>query len=227
MAGVPTYDILRPKGGDCLVMQSKEAFSVDISNILYTVVDTHLVEIEWVPVVQWMNNTLSGSSFNYPATVKTQFVMSNNGRAAELISIPHMMKDLCIRFEQVHKAFSVQETTSPESTRVDLSVQRGVPSLLFQRRWRFKHVLSFISSFGFEGKETIVTKSAGGRIEREMSSYIDSCEFIIANNPLQTSHILREVEITPAQTIVPKGTPEMSIQRVPKSHQALITGLLV
>lgn len=201
-------------------------FSVDDSNILYTLVDTHLVEIEWVPVVQWLNGT--SSTFNYPVTAKTQFVLGNNGRAADLIGLPHMMKDVCIRFEQVHKAFSAQETTAPESIHFDLHVQKGTSVVVHQRRWRFKHVLSFITSVGHEGEETIVTKSATGsrRIEREMTSYIDSCEYFVSYNPLHTTNIVREVEVTPALVVVPKVTPEMTIQWIPKNHQALIYKLL-
>lgn len=73
------HRLVRPKGGDCLVKQVKAVCSVQTQQykgymiILHSVVDTYLVDVEWVPVVQLLNNT--ASAITLPATLKSQFVV--------------------------------------------------------------------------------------------------------------------------------------------------------
>lgn len=104
--------------------------------------DTYFVDAEWVPIVQFLNNT--DAAITLPATLKSQFVVEQNVRHVEL---QELIDGLCIRSGGMpFKTFCVQETSSPETKKFKTNVKPKNYVVIYQKRWRFKHKLWFITS---------------------------------------------------------------------------------
>ena len=134
------HEIIRPKGGECLVKQDRIALTAEgpfrgrssYLDLLYVVVDTYFTELEWVPIVQWTN--LTDSDGTYPQTITTRFATCDSGLAAAHIGLASMMQDLRIRFENVYKSFLAQETTKPLTFDINLNVPPEKSAIICQRR---------------------------------------------------------------------------------------------
>lgn len=200
-------------------------------DLLYVVVDTYFTELEWVPIVQWTN--LTDSDGTYPQTITTRFATCDSGLAAAHIGFASMMQDLRIRFENVYKSFLAQETTKPLTFDINLNVPPEKSAVICQRRWRFKHVIWFVSKS--DQKESVVTTGplfrndpgSEARIERTMTSFIDSNQYFIDKEESLTVDAVKEVDITPAQELYSKEYKKVSISEIPQAHQNVIVKLLV
>lgn len=232
------HRLVRPKGGDCLVKQVKAVCSVQTQQykgymiILHSVVDTYLVDVEWVPVVQLLNNT--ASAITLPVTLKSQFVVVQN---RQTLGLRDSVDGLCIKSDgKPFKTFRAQETSSPETKELSFNVEPNNYIVIYQRRWRFKHKLWFISTLE-DGEERIVGKRPSRAddyespfpiIERNVESYIDSCAYTtIDRSSPGFNDAVEEVDITPVKEEFTKGTMRMGITFIPILHQEAIARLLV
>jgi len=238
-----THRLIRPKGGDCLIRQVKTICSLQMPqhgahmSILYSVVDTYLVDAEWVPVVSFLNNT--GSTITLPATLKSQFVVEQNIRDVRL---QESIDGLCIRSDgKPYKTFCAQETNSPETRKIITNVKESNYIVIYQKRWRFKHKLWFITSSELNGEERIVGRRpnnvsilAGNEgldypiIERNITSHVDSCAYTTIDKGISGFiDEAQEVDIPPVKEEVSKGMMRKHITNIPSHHQEAIVQLLI
>lgn len=238
------YKLIRPKGGDCLIKQVKKTQSIRMPknsaaymSVLYSVMNTYFVDAEWVPIVQFLNNT--DAAITLPATLKSQFVVEQNVRHVEL---QELIDGLCIRSGGMpFKTFCVQETSSPETKKFKTNVKPNNYVVIYQKRWRFKHKLWFITSSELNGEEKIVGRRPNNVsiltgnegpdypiIERSITSYVDSCEYTVVDiNNSAFIEAAREVDITPVEGDVSKGMMRKHITNIPSHHQEVIVQLLI
>lgn len=240
---VTAYKLIRPKGGDCLIKQVKKTHSIQMPkngthmSVLYSVMDTYFVDAEWVPIVQFLNNT--DAAITLPVTLKSQFVVEQNIRNVEL---QELIDGLCIRSGSMpFKTFCVQETSSPETKKFKTNVKPNNYVIIYQKRWRLKHKLWFITSSELNGEEKIVGRRpnnasilAGNEgpdypiIERNITSYVDSCEYTVVDiSNSAFIDAIREMDITPVKEEVSKAMMRKHITNIPKSHQEAIVQLLI
>lgn len=242
-AEAPMPRLLRPKGGDCLVKQEKTAHSLRIlrggphMSILYTVVDTYLVDVEWVPVAKFSNDT--ESDVTLPATVTSQFVVVQNSPP---VGLQEMVNGLRISSDGIpFKTFCAQETISPDAKEFKFTIEPGDYIAIYQNRWRFKHRVWFTTTSEVKGEERIVGQrpltdnaSEGNEgpdfpiLERMIDSYVDSCEYTtIDSSSSGFSGEIKEVDITPAEEEFTKDMVRRQITSIPSAHQEAIIQFLV
>ena len=210
--------------------------SVAELNILYAVVDTYLTEVEWVPIVQLRNRT--DSTICYPLSITTRYVLRNGGNAEALVGLASVMQDLCLRFENVHKAFTAQEIV-PTTIDIKLDILPGQYIVVYQKRWRFEHNLWFISKLAVEEKMVTVgnptqsryaVKEKGvvveERIERNMSSFVDSNEYFVDKSASVTANTVREVQVESVQEVYMQDIKKDSIRHISQGQQNMIIKLL-
>lgn len=201
-------------------------------SILHSVVDTYLVDVEWVPVVELLNNT--ASAITLPATLKSQFVVVQN---RQTLGLRDSVDGLCIKSDgKPFKTFRAQETSSPETKELSFNVKPNNYIVIYQRRWRFKHKLWFISTLE-DGEERIVGRRPDGAdpfdslflpmIERKVESYIDSCAYTtIDRSSPGFNDAVEEVDITPVKEEFTKNIMRKIITFIPILHQEAIVNLL-
>lgn len=201
-------------------------------SILHSVVDTYLVDVEWVPVVELLNNT--ASAITLPATLKSQFVVVQNRQTLELRD---SVDGLCIKSEgKPFKTFRAQETSSPETKELSFNVKPNNYIVIYQKRWRFKHKLWFISTLQ-NGVERIVGRRPKGAydhdsldlpiIERNIESYVDSCAYTtIDRSSFGFNDAVEEVDITPVKEEFTKCMMRKIITFIPILYQEAIVNLL-
>lgn len=96
--------------------------------------------MEWLPVGDWCNET--GTRIVYKKSLETGPTYTFNGGVAKLISFPAIICNLNVTLGGVRKSFGPEETVSPSTTSVDITVESGSRTVFYQRRWTFRHEIS-------------------------------------------------------------------------------------
>lgn len=241
-AEAPMPRLLRPKGGDCLVKQEKTAHSLRIlrggphMSILYTVVDTYLVDVEWVPVAKFSNDTESDVTL-VPVTLTSRFVVVQNSPP---VGLHEIVNGLRISSDGIpFKTFCAQETISPDAKKLKFTIEPGDYIAIYQNRWRFKHRLWFTTTSEVDGEEKIVgklpTSAREGNegpdfpiVERIIDSYVDSCAYTtIDSSSTGFNDEVKELDITPVEEEFTKEMMRRQITSIPSVHQEAIIKFLV
>lgn len=96
--------------------------------------------MEWLPVANWCNET--GTRIVYKKSLETGPTHTFNSGVAKIISFPAIICNLNVNFGGLRKSFGSEETISPSTTSVDITVEPGSRTVFYQRRWTFRHEVS-------------------------------------------------------------------------------------
>jgi hypothetical protein len=109
---------------------------------MWAAFDTYLIDITWVPMMSWKNNTDMMQTYSYSCT--TGLTITSGREVNSGFTLAALYQGASVTIDNQERVFKPTETTKSKSMTMDLSVPPRSLLIFYQRRYRFRNSIFFI-----------------------------------------------------------------------------------
>jgi len=140
MPNLYQYTVYKPAGGNALVNSKRQnLYTIYRNQILDALVNTYLIDTTWVSKMTWKNDTDVTQTFTH--TYSTDFMIMSGGEVDKGYSLAEAFRRISVTIEGQEKTF---HTTERRTIAMTLSVPPRSSLIFYQKRYRFKDLMSFV-----------------------------------------------------------------------------------
>ncbi|KAF9047734.1 hypothetical protein BJ165DRAFT_1344094, partial [Panaeolus papilionaceus] len=110
---------------------------------LHAVVNRFLEDVHWVQLMSWRNNTSASQTFEQ--TYTTSLTITEGREVEAGFNMGASFRGLSFGVNSSVRTFSTRETTSSETTRLEVTVPAQSLVVFYQRRYNFRDEITFIN----------------------------------------------------------------------------------
>jgi hypothetical protein len=135
--------IYKPSGGNALVKSgSYHVYTSGAYDSLIAAVDTYLVDITWVLMMTWKNDT--DATQTYPYTFTTGLTITKGIEINKGFPLGPTYKGATLTIDHKTRVFKPTETTEAKTITINLSVPPQSLIVVYQRKYKFKDSMFFV-----------------------------------------------------------------------------------
>ena len=167
--------VYKPSGGDALVKSG--CYYVYFSGAydsLIAAVDTYLVDITWVLMMSWKNDT--DATQTYPYTFTTGLTVTKGIEVNKGFSLGPTYKGATLTIDHKTRVFKPTETTEAKTITINLSVPPQSLIVVYQRKYRFRDSMFFVHQSS-RGQFDVALQGGEGPFKKECEVEIMSEDY--------------------------------------------------
>src|SRR5579863_9718728 len=137
-------------------------------------VDTYLVDITWVLMMSWKNDT--DATQTYPCTFTTGLTITKGNEVNKGFSLESTYKGASLTIDHKTRVFKPTETTETKTTTINLTVPPQSLVVVYQRKYKFRDSIFFVHQ-SWRGQFNVAIQVGQGSFRKECEVEIMSEEY--------------------------------------------------
>jgi len=134
--------VYKPSGGDALVKSgSYYVYFSNAQDSLIAAVDTYLVDITWVLMMSWKNDT--DATQTCPYTFTTGLTITKGDDVNKGFSLGSTYRGASLTIDQKTRVFKSTETMETKTITINLNVPPQSLVVVYQRKYKFRDSIFF------------------------------------------------------------------------------------
>lgn len=167
--------VYKPRGGDALVKSgSHYVYFTNAQDSLIAATDTYLIDVTWVLMMSWKNDT--DATQTCPYTFTTGLTITKGIEVNKGFSLGSTYKGASLTIDQKTRVLKPTETTEAKTITINLHVPPKSLIVVYQRRYKFRDSISFVYQ-SWNGQFNVAQRAGEGAFKKECEVEIMSEDY--------------------------------------------------